>query len=71
MIAYNRTPQPDAGVPLVDIDTLLGESDVVSLNLVLDDETRGFLTQGAHRAHETGRDSASIPRAERLPMKRR
>lgn len=45
VIAYNRTPRPDAGVPQVDIDTLLAKSDVVSLNLVLDDETRGFLSK--------------------------
>lgn len=43
VIAYNRTPRSDAGVPLVDIDTLLSKSDVVSLNLVLNDKTRGFL----------------------------
>lgn len=43
VIACNRTPRSDAGVPLVDIDTLLSKSDVVSLNLVLNDETRGFL----------------------------
>jgi D-3-phosphoglycerate dehydrogenase len=43
VIAYNRTPQADAGVRLVDLDTLLAASDVVSLNLVLNDETRGFL----------------------------
>ena len=45
VIAYNRTPRPDAGVPQVDIDTLLATSDVVSLNLVLNDETRGFLSK--------------------------
>ena len=43
VIAWNRTPRPDAGVPMVDIDTLLATSDIVSLNLVLNDETRGFL----------------------------
>ncbi len=43
VIAYNRTPRVDPPVPLVDIDTLLTRSDVVSLNLVLNDETRGFL----------------------------
>ncbi len=42
-LAWNRTPRPDAGVRLVDLDTLLANSDVVSLNLVLNDETRGFL----------------------------
>lgn len=45
VIAYNRTSRANAGVPLVDIDTLLAKSDVVSLNLVLNDETRGFLSK--------------------------
>jgi D-3-phosphoglycerate dehydrogenase len=43
VIAWNRTPQPDAGVPMVELDTLLQKSDIVSLNLVLNDETRSFL----------------------------
>jgi D-3-phosphoglycerate dehydrogenase len=43
VIVYNRTPQADAGVRLVDLDTLLASSDVVSLNLVLNDETRSFI----------------------------
>jgi D-3-phosphoglycerate dehydrogenase len=44
VIAYNRTPQ--AGIAQVDIDTLLGRADVVSLHLTLGDETRGFLSAG-------------------------
>jgi D-3-phosphoglycerate dehydrogenase len=44
VIASNRTPRPAAGVPLVDIDTLLEQADVVSLHLTLGDETRGFLS---------------------------
>jgi D-3-phosphoglycerate dehydrogenase len=43
VIAYNRTKHADAPVPLVDLDDLLATSDVISLNLVLNDETRGFL----------------------------
>jgi D-3-phosphoglycerate dehydrogenase len=43
VIAYNRTKRADAPVPLVDLDALLATSDVVSLNLVLNDETRNFL----------------------------
>ena len=43
VIAWNRTPRPDAGVKLVELDALLAQSDIVSLNLVLNDETRGFL----------------------------
>ncbi|HZL31498.1 MAG TPA: NAD(P)-dependent oxidoreductase [Pseudolabrys sp.] len=44
VIGWNRTPHADSKVPLVDIDTLLAKSDVVSMNLTLGDETRGFLT---------------------------
>ena len=43
VLAYNRTPRPDPNATLVDIDILLAKSDVVSLNLVLNDVTRGFL----------------------------
>jgi D-3-phosphoglycerate dehydrogenase len=43
VIGWNRTRR--AGVPLVDIDTLLAKSDAVSINLVLNDETRGFLSK--------------------------
>ncbi len=46
VIAWNRTPRPDAPVPLTDLDTLLAKSDVVSLNLTLNDETRGFIDAG-------------------------
>jgi D-3-phosphoglycerate dehydrogenase len=44
VIAWNRTAHADAPVALVDIDTLLARSDVVSMNLVLGDDTRGFLS---------------------------
>lgn len=43
VIAWNRTPRPEADIPLVDLDTLLVKSDVISLHLTLSDETRGFL----------------------------
>jgi D-3-phosphoglycerate dehydrogenase len=43
VIAWNRTRRPDAGAELVELDDLLARSDVVSLNLVLNDETRNFL----------------------------
>jgi D-3-phosphoglycerate dehydrogenase len=43
VIAWNRTKRPEAGVPLVELDALLQRSDIVSLNLTLSDETRGFL----------------------------
>ena len=44
VIGWNRTVHADLKVPLVDIDTLLARSDVVSMNLTLGDETRGFLS---------------------------
>lgn len=43
VIGWNRTPHADITVPLVGIDELLERSDVVSMNLTLGDETRGFL----------------------------
>jgi D-3-phosphoglycerate dehydrogenase / 2-oxoglutarate reductase len=42
VIGWNRTRR--AGVPLADLDTLLARADVVSMNLTLNDETRGFLS---------------------------
>ncbi len=44
VIGWNRTQHADIKVPLVDIDTLLARSDVVSMNLTLGDDTRGFLS---------------------------
>jgi D-3-phosphoglycerate dehydrogenase len=54
IVAYNRTPRPDANVKQVDIDTLLAQSDVVSLNLTLGDETRGFLSRERIGRMKTG-----------------
>jgi len=45
VIGWNRTKHADISVSLVDIDTLLAKSDVVSMNLTLGDETRGFLSK--------------------------
>ncbi len=44
VLAWNRTKRAASGVAFTDIDTLLRESDVVSLHLLLNDETRGFLS---------------------------
>jgi D-3-phosphoglycerate dehydrogenase len=43
VIAWNRSPRQSPGVEFVDLDRLLAESDVLSLHLLLTDETRGFL----------------------------
>lgn len=47
VIAWNRSPRQAPGVEFVPLDTLLAESHVLSLHLLLNDETRGFL--GADR----------------------
>jgi D-3-phosphoglycerate dehydrogenase / 2-oxoglutarate reductase len=44
VIAWNRSPKNFKGVEFVDLDPLLAQSDVVSLHLLLNDETRGFLS---------------------------
>jgi D-3-phosphoglycerate dehydrogenase len=41
VIAWNRTQQ--AGAPLVELNELLARADVISLNLALNEETRGFI----------------------------
>jgi D-3-phosphoglycerate dehydrogenase / 2-oxoglutarate reductase len=41
VIAWNRTPRH--GAPLVALEELLERSDVISMNLTLNDETHGFL----------------------------
>jgi D-3-phosphoglycerate dehydrogenase len=45
VMAWNRTPKKFAGVDFVDIDTLLARSHIVSLHLLLNDETRGFFSK--------------------------
>jgi D-3-phosphoglycerate dehydrogenase len=44
VLAWNRTPKSVPGVEFVPIERLLAESHVVSLHLLLNDETRGFLS---------------------------
>ena len=46
VLAWNRSPKSAPGVSFVDLDTLLADSHVVSLHLLLDDTTRGFLSAG-------------------------
>jgi D-3-phosphoglycerate dehydrogenase len=45
VLAWNRTPRSHPGVEFVPIERLLAESDAVSLHLLLNDETRGFLSR--------------------------
>jgi D-3-phosphoglycerate dehydrogenase / 2-oxoglutarate reductase len=54
IIAWNRSPKKFPGVEFVEIDTLLAQSDVVSLHLLLNDETRGFLSRTRIAAMKPG-----------------
>lgn len=44
VLAWNRSARQAEGVAFVPIERLLAESDVLSLHLLLNDETRGFLS---------------------------
>jgi D-3-phosphoglycerate dehydrogenase len=46
VLAWNRTPRAAEGVEFVPLERLLAESHVVSLHLLLTDETRGFIDAG-------------------------
>ena len=54
VIAWNRSPKKFPGLEFVEIDTLLAQSDVVSLHLLLNDETRGFLSRTRIAAMKRG-----------------
>jgi D-3-phosphoglycerate dehydrogenase / 2-oxoglutarate reductase len=54
VLAWNRTAKSHANVEFVDIDALLAQSDVVSLHLLLNDETRGFLSRERIAAMKPG-----------------
>jgi D-3-phosphoglycerate dehydrogenase len=54
VVAWNRTPKKSPGVEFVELDELLTESDVVSLHLLLNDETRGFVSRACIEAMKPG-----------------
>jgi D-3-phosphoglycerate dehydrogenase len=54
VIAWNRTPRKSPGVEFVELDELLTESDVVSLHLLLNDDTRGFVSRACIEAMKPG-----------------
>lgn len=54
VMAWNRSPKSHADVTFVPLERLLADSDVVSLHLVLDDDTRGFLSRERIAAMRSG-----------------
>jgi D-3-phosphoglycerate dehydrogenase / 2-oxoglutarate reductase len=54
VIAWNRTPKKVAGVEFVELDELLTASDVISLHLLLNDETRGLISRACIEAMKPG-----------------
>ena len=54
VIAWNRTPKKSSKVEFVELDELLTESDVISLHLLLNDETRGFVSRACVEAMKPG-----------------
>jgi D-3-phosphoglycerate dehydrogenase len=54
VIAWNRSPKQFTGVEFVSLEALLAQSDVVSLHLLLNDETRGFLSRERIKAMKPG-----------------
>jgi D-3-phosphoglycerate dehydrogenase / 2-oxoglutarate reductase len=54
VIAWNRTPKNFPGVEFVELDALLARSDVISLHLLLNDETRGLLSAKRIAAMKSG-----------------
>src|SRR5258707_4677199 len=54
VLTWNRTAKSHPGVEFVDIDALLARSHVVSLHLLLNDETRGFLSRQRIAAMKPG-----------------
>lgn len=63
VVAWNRSPRPDAKVPMVDIDELLKQSDIVSLHLGLNDQTKGFLDRARLQKTKKGAIIVNTARA--------
>jgi len=54
VIAWNRTPRSHPGVRLVELEELLATSDAISMHLLLDETTRGFLSPARIAALKPG-----------------
>ncbi len=54
VVAWNRSAKSYPGVEFVDLDTVLAKSDVVSIHLLLNDDTRGMITREKIAAMKPG-----------------
>jgi D-3-phosphoglycerate dehydrogenase len=63
VLAWNRSPKRFAGVEFVTLEKLLAESHVVSLHLLLNDATRGFLSRERIAAMKPGAILVNTARA--------
>src|SRR5258705_4405564 len=54
VVAWNRSAKKHPKVEFVDLDELLTESDVVSIHLLLNDETRGLISRACIEAMKPG-----------------
>jgi len=54
VIAWNRSPKLNPGVAFVDLETVLAKSDVVSIHLLLNDDTRGLIDRDRIAAMRPG-----------------
>ena len=63
VIAWNRSPRTYDGVRFVTVERLLAESDVVSLHLLLNEETVGFLSRARIAALRPGAILVNTARA--------
>ncbi len=54
VVAWNRSPRSYPGVEFLRLEQVLAESDVLSLHLLLNDETRGFLSRARIAAMKRG-----------------
>lgn len=65
VIAWNRTKKDVEGITLVDKETLFRESDIVTLHIALNDETRNFVTA---KELDSMKETAIIINAARGPV---
>lgn len=63
VVAWNRTTKEYPNVAFVDLDALLRDSHVVSMHLLLNDETRGFLSRDRIAAMRPGAILVNTARA--------